>query len=448
MGLGGGTFVTVGEKKLPGSYINFVSASRAVEVLSERGFVAMPLLLDWGVEQEVKKVEQEEVENKSLLLFGYNYGDEELKPLREIFKHARTLYYYRLGQGVKATSTIATAKYAGTRGNKLKVVTTAIISGETTTGYTVKTFLDDILVDSQEVSGATATTDDLTVNDFVDWIAEVSLSAGTINLSGGTNATVTSGDYATFLTAIEPYSFNTIGYAGTDSAVKSLFAAFTERMRDNLGIKFQCVLHKYESANYEGVISVENSPVNTSSAGTSAFSLEPFLVYWVVGAQAGCAVNKSNTNIKYDGEYEVNVSYTQAQLEDGLDSGKFMFHKVGDEVRVLEDINTLTTFSVDKNEDFKYNQTIRVIDQIGNDIAVIFNTQFLGKIPNDESGRAALWNELVKYHERLQGVRAIENFSSNDITVSEGDTKRSVVVNEAITPINCMTQLYMICKIA
>ena len=387
MGLGGGTFVSVGEKKLPGSYINFVSTSRAIGILSERGFVAMPLLLDWGVEQEVKSVEQEEIESKSLVLFGYDYGAEEMKPLREIFKHARTLYYYRLGQGVKATSTIATAKYAGTRGNKLKVVTTAIISSETTTGYTVKTFLDDILVDSQEVSGATATTDDLAVNDFVDWTAEVSLSAGTINLSGGTNATVTSGDYATFLTAIEPYSFNTIGYAGTDSAVKALFTSFTERMRDNQGIKFQCVLHKYESANYEGIISVENSPVSSSNAD---------LVYWVVGAQAGCAVNKSNTNIKYDGEYDINVSYTQAQLE----------------------------------------------------IAVIFNTQFLGKIPNDDSGRASLWNELVKYHERLQTVRAIENFSSGDITVTAGDTKKMVVVDEVITPTNCMTQLYMTCKIS
>ena len=79
---------------------------------------------------------------------------------------------------------------------------------------------------------------------------------------------------------------------------------------------------------------------------------------------------------------------------------------------------------------------------------MIFNTQFLGKIPNDDSGRASLWNELVKYHERLQGIRAIENFSSSNITVQAGDTKRSVVVNEAITPINCMTQLYMVCKIS
>lgn len=433
MGLGGGTFVTVGEKTMPGSYINFVSASRANFALSERGYVAIPLELDWGEEQKVVTLSLDDFRNNSLTVFGYNFSDDAMKPLREIFRHAQTVYFYRLGTGTKAASTMATAKYAGTRGNKIKIVTTAIISGETTTGYTVKTFLDDILVDTQEVSGATATTDDLAVNDFVDWIAEVSLSAGTVNLSGGANATITSGNYSSFLAAIEPYSFNVIGYAGTDSAIKALFAAFTQRLRDSLGIKFQCVLYQYAMANYEGVISVEN---NADA------------VYWTVGALAGCPVNKSVTNAKYDGEYEISTNYTQEQLETALKSGKFVFHKVGEDVRVLEDINTLTTFTEEKSEDFKENQTIRVIDQIGNDIAAIFNTRFLGIIPNDNSGRAALWNEIVKHHSNLQAIGAIENFSGDNVTVQEGNTKRSVVVNDVITPINCMTQLYMICKIA
>ena len=433
MGLGGGTFVTVGEKTMPGSYINFVSASRANFALSERGFVAIPLELDWGEEQKVVTLSLDDFRNNSLTVFGYNFSDDAMKPLREIFRHAQTVYFYRLGTGTKAASTMATAKYAGTRGNKIKIVTTAIISGETTTGYSVKTFLDDILVDSQEVIGSTSTTDDLAVNDFVDWIAEVSLSAGTVNLSGGANATITSGNYSSFLAAIEPYSFNVIGYAGTDSAIKALFAAFTQRLRDSLGIKFQCVLYQYATANYEGVISVEN---NADA------------VYWTVGALAGCPVNKSVTNAKYDGEYEISTNYTQEQLETALKSGKFVFHKVGEDVRVLEDINTLTTFTEEKSEDFKENQTIRVIDQIGNDIAAIFNTRFLGIIPNDNSGRAALWNEIVKHHSNLQAIGAIENFSGDNVTIQEGNTKRSVVVNDVITPINCMTQLYMICKIA
>lgn len=442
MALGGGTFVTIGEKKLPGSYINFVSASRATLALSERGYAAIPLALDWGETGKVITLTAGEFQDKAFELFGLNYSSDELKPIRELFLNARTLYIYRLGSsGVKASGSLATAKYPGTLGNKIKIVTTAIVDDETTTGYRVQTFLDNVLIDTQEINDASAKTDDLAENNFVDWIEDVSLSAGTVTLTSGTNPTITSVDYVDFLAAIEPYSFNTIGYAGTDSAVKSLFAAFTRRLRDEMGVKFQCVLYNFSSADYEGVISVENT-INNAQSGEAGN-----LVYWVTGAEAGCAINKSNTNKKYNGAYDINVSYTQSQLEDALDAGKFVFHKVGDEIRVLEDINTLTTFTDEKGEDFKYNQTIRVMDQIGNDIAAIFNTRYLGLIPNDESGRVSLWNDIVKYHKVLDGTRAIENFSPSDITVEKGPTKKTVVVYDNITPTNCMAQLYMICKI-
>ena len=442
MALGGGTFVTIGEKKLPGSYINFVSASRATLALSERGYAAIPLALDWGETGKVITLTAGEFQDKAFELFGLNYSSEELKPIRELFLNARTLYIYRLGSnGVKASGSLATAKYPGTLGNKIKIVTTAIVDDETTTGYRVQTFLDNVLIDTQEVNNASAKTDDLAENNYVDWKEDVSLSAGTITLTSGANPTITSVDYVDFLAAIEPYSFNTIGYAGTDSAVKSLFAAFTRRLRDEMGVKFQCVLYNFSSADYEGVISVENT-INNAQSGEAGN-----LVYWVTGAEAGCAINKSNTNKKYNGAYDINVSYTQSQLEDALDAGKFVFHKVGDEIRVLEDINTFTTFTDEKSEDFKYNQTIRVMDQIGNDIAAIFNTRYLGLIPNDESGRVSLWNEIVKYHKVLDGIGAIEDFSTEDITVEKGPTKKSVVVYDNITPINCMAQLYMICKI-
>ncbi|WP_418884602.1 phage tail sheath C-terminal domain-containing protein [Anaerotignum propionicum] len=40
----------------------------------------------------------------------------------------------------------------------------------------------------------------------------------------------------------------------------------------------------------------------------------------------------------------------------------------------------------DKNGDFKSSQVIRVIDQIGNDIAVLFNIRYMGKVQNNELG--------------------------------------------------------------
>ena len=90
---------------------------------------------------------------------------------------------------------------------------------------------------------------------------------------------------------------------------------------------------------------------------------------------------------------------------------------------------------------------MRIIDQIGNDIAAIFNDRYLGQIPNDESGRVSLWNDIIKHHKELEDIRAIENFSTEDVTVERGPNKKSVVVYDKITPINCMSQLYMICTI-
>ena len=52
MALGGGTWLTQ-NKKLPGTYINFVSKVRASVNMADRGYAAMPLDLDWGIEGEV-----------------------------------------------------------------------------------------------------------------------------------------------------------------------------------------------------------------------------------------------------------------------------------------------------------------------------------------------------------------------------------------------------------
>ena len=120
-----------------------------------------------------------------------------------------------------------------------------------------------------------------------------------------------------------------------------------------------------------------------------------------------------------------------------------MLHKVGDKVRVLGDVNTFVSVSADKSADFSDNQVIRVLDQIGNDIAVLFNERYLGQVPNDAAGRISLWNDIVRHHRQLSDVRAIEEFTSDSIVVEQGNTKKSVVVSDRITPVSAMAQLYM-----
>ena len=90
MALGGGTFVAQ-NKVLPGSYINFVSLAKAAAVLSDRGICTMPLELDWGPEDEVFTVTNEEFQKNSMKIFGYPAEHEKMKGLADLFLNARTL---------------------------------------------------------------------------------------------------------------------------------------------------------------------------------------------------------------------------------------------------------------------------------------------------------------------------------------------------------------------
>lgn len=434
MTLGGGLFVTK-NKVLPGSYVNFISASRASAALAERGYAALPLELDWGMDGEVFAVEASEFQKESLKIFGYAYINDKLKGLRDLFLNSKTGYFFKINTGgVKAACIYAAALYAGTRGNDLKIAIEP--NGVHTTEkplYDVSTYLKNVKVDMQTVS----TMAELKKNDYVTFIstATLALTLGT-PLTGGTNGSVEQANYQTFLDKIESYSFNALGCLSTHDTIKGLFANFTKRMRDEVGVKFQYVLHRYAS-DHEGIISVEN---NLAGIGET---IDPSAVYWVLGAVSGCEVNKSNTNRIYDGEFNIDIDYTQSELEARIEAGKFMFHKVGGTVRVLEDSNTFVSVTDEKSSDFSNNQTIRVLDQIGTDIAALFNTKYLGKVPNDASGRISLWNDIVKHHQELETIRAIENFEPNKVTVEKGDTKKAVIVQDVVTPINAMAQLYM-----
>lgn len=429
MGLGGGTFL-VQNKVLPGAYINFVSAARASANLSDRGYAALALELDWGVDGEVFTVENADFQTDSLKIFGYDYTSPKLKGLRDLFLNAKTLYAYRLNSGVKAENNYATAKYSGIRGNDLRIIVSANV--DEPTKFDVTTMLDMVIVDNQTVAASSGLAD----NDFAVFkkTATLEVTAG-MPFTGGTNGTVVGTAYQTFLDKVEAYSFNTLGCLSTEETVKSLFVAFTKRLRDEMGVKFQTVLYN-KTADHEGIINLKNAVLDEGANGAD-------LVYWLTGASAGCAVNKSNQNKLYDGEFEIYTDYKQSQLAAAIKAGEFVFHKVGEEIRVLDDINSFTSVTVDKNDDFQSNQVVRVLDQIGNDIAVLFNTRYLGKVQNNDAGRIAFWNDLVSYNKQMEQIQAIENFVSDELKVEKGNDKKSVTVTNPVTPVAAMAKLYM-----
>ncbi|MDE5588725.1 MAG: phage tail sheath family protein [Acetatifactor sp.] len=430
MALGGGKW-TSQNKELPGSYINHISLATASAALSDRGICTMPLELDWGADDKVFTVTNEEFQKNSLALLGYAYTDDRLKGLRDLFAGAKTLYAYRLNSGgEKAKNDYATARYSGVRGNALKIVIRTNADDESM--FDVLTYMDTEKVDEQTVANASG----LIANDYVTFQTDMGLelSAG-MPLTGGTNGDVTGGSYQSYADRIESFRYNTMGIVTDDAKTISLFNAFNKRMRDEEGMNFQLVTYR-NPADYLGIISVKNKTTDTGWPEAS-------LVYWVTGKQCSCPVQSSLEAVRYNGEFTPDTSYTQADLKKAIKNGEFVLHNVDENVEVLVDINTLVTTTENCGDVFKENQTVRVIDQLGNDDAVCFNGKYRGKVPNDAAGRNSLWSDLVKIRKELLKLRAIENFSDTDVSVSQGETKKSIVVESTITVVNAMSQMYM-----
>lgn len=437
MALGGGTFTSY-DKRMPGAYINFVSGPKNTNVVLERGIVAVALELDWGEENDIIRISADTIENteqsSGLYTIGYPYTSEFVKPLREIFKSSEQVLLYRLnGGGEKATCAYATAKYSGVRGNAIQIVVQKSIDNDEI--YEVATYMDSTRIDMQQVTKASELEDNNLV--VFNKESDLELTAGT-SLTGGTNGTTTGASQQEFLKKLENKYFNVLVTASTDTEVQRLYAAFTKRMRDSLGKKFQTVLFNY-AGDYEGIINVVNK--------VSDDELESAAVYWVAGVQAGIALENTAENIVYDGEFDIICDQTQEELADGAEAGKFLFHMTDDIIRVFKDVNSFVSLSVNKNTEFQSNKVIRVIDSIAMEVMDVFNNSYIAS-DNTEDNRNALREDIAEIVNEKLAVGAIASFDENSLTIQQATDRESAIVDMEIGVNSPLRKLYLSCIVS
>ncbi|MCC8435480.1 phage tail sheath family protein [Brevibacillus sp. M2.1A] len=433
--MAGGTWVAQ-NKERAGVYINFKSKQKPIGSIGERGITSLPLNLSWGPAKQIVSLDAGTDTTK---LFGYALTDPQMLLIREAMKRAKTILIYRLNVGTPATATVApltaTAKYGGSRGNDITISVGTNVDDNSK--FDVKTFVSGMEIDLQTV----ATVQELQANDWVTFSGTgAPVSTAGAPLTGGADGTVTAQDYADYQAAIEVEDFNTIGLTVTDTTIKDVFVSFVKRQREDEGKKIQLVLENYPTADYEGVISVKNGVVLAD--GTTLTAAQA--VAWVAGAEAGAEVNQSLTFDAYDGAVDVTPKYTNSQIIEALKDGEFLFTAYNGRALVEQDINTFTSFTVDKNKEFRKNQVIRVLDGLANDYQRIFTDYYIGKVPNNDDGRNSFKGECINLVNQYQNIGAVQNFDpQTDIEVLPGQEVDAVLVNEWIQPVNAIEKVYM-----
>ncbi len=428
--LGGGNFTTM-TKVLPGTYINFESEGSGATASTERGYVGYAHSFGWGEDDKIVVLTASDFMKDSEKIFGYKYSDEKMQPIREIFANASVIYTYKLASGgTRASNTIAQAKYTGSRGNDIKIAVSQDVDDETK--MIVDTYLDIKKVDSQKISSAS----DLKDNDYVTFKEDAKLTVTAATpLQNGSDGEMDASAHTRFLAKLEAYaSVNVVAYDGEDKKTANTYAAWAKRMREDVGIKVQAVLYDVAYDN-----ECEINVINCKE-----------IVPWVAGLEAGLGVNESATNMTYNGEVSediIKASERNAEaLKDAIKKGQFVIHNVDGTPKVLEDINSLVTFTKEKGTVFKDNKTIRVIDQIARDVAEIFNETYLGGDTTSES-RESFKSDIKTEHDELVNAKALESYDEKALKVDLFN-KNAFQVSDAIVVAGTAQILYMTVKVS
>ena len=115
-----------------------------------------------------------------------------------------------------------------------------------------------------------------------------------------------------------------------------------------------------------------------------------------------------------------------------------MFIDTFGSVKVCTDINTLTSYSVDKGQEFSKNRVMRVLNQFCNDVYKQFSLYYIGKTDNTETGRNLMKGWIVGYLNEIQA-----GFVADDVQVREGSSVDSVLIDVAIQPVDSIEKIYM-----
>ena len=443
--MAGGSW-TAQNKVRPGIYINFTSKGGRGLTPGDRGTLAACKALSWGPEGEIMTIRPGDSLTRST---GYDITAPQARFLREAFKGtdvsgaptAVLLYRPRAAGAAAASAALGeagvtvTARYPGVRGNDIAV--TASEDVDEAGLFTVTTLVDGLEADAQRVRTAA----ELLPNDWVSFSREGALAATAgVTLTGGADGTVSAAAYAAFLEALEPYSFDVLAYDGTDSAVNQALIAFVKRISAQEGRYAQLVTTGAENADSRFVI---NNRAGVVLEDGSALTPQE-TVWWLAGAQAGARYYQSLSYARYPGAVDVSPRLTGSQIEAAIQAGDLVLAEEFGRVRVETDINTLTVFTPEIGEAFHKNRTMRTCNTLANDVYREFSLNYLGKVHNNEEGRALFQGAILRYLLDMYSKGALrQRPAGEDVEVLMGSTADSIVVNLAFYVADSVEKIYL-----
>lgn len=212
-------------------------------------------------------------------------------------------------------------------------------------------------------------------------------------------------DYNAALTRLNNKRFNYLAIPGIEDKDTLTIATWIKTKRDNNKKTFKAVLPNCDADN-EGIINFTTTGIKV---GEKDYTTAEYTAR-IAGILAGLPFSRSSTY------YELNEIDAITEIEDpdtAVDNGELILINDGENIKIGRGINSLTTTTGKKTEDFKSIRVMEVQDLIKDDIRTTFDKHYIGKHNNIYDNQVLFIRSINAYYDGLEGEEILDpNFDN------------------------------------
>ncbi|SKA99343.1 Phage tail sheath protein [Caloramator quimbayensis] len=203
----------------------------------------------------------------------------------------------------------------------------------------------------------------------------------------------TATDYNAALSVLKNKRWNYLAIPNIASGDVLNIATWIKSCRDNDKKTFKAVLPNI-AADHEGIINfcTDNIKVGAKTYLASEYTCR------IAGILAGLPFTRSST---YYVLSEVEAITESDDPDEDIDSGKLILINDGEKIKIARGVNSLTTTTSTKGEDFKKIRIIEAMDLVRDDIRDTFENDYAGKYVNKYDNKIIFLAAVNSYFKEL-----------------------------------------------
>ncbi|MBL3729284.1 phage tail sheath subtilisin-like domain-containing protein [Lysinibacillus sp. HST-98] len=220
----------------------------------------------------------------------------------------------------------------------------------------------------------------------------------------------TAADYNAALTRLNNKRFNYLAIPGIEDKDTTIIATWIKTKRENQKKTFKAVLPNNE-ADHEGIINFTTTGIKV---GEKEYTTAEYTAR-IAGIMAGLPFTRSSTYFVLSEVDSIN------ELEDpdkAVDDGELILINDGENIKIGRGVNSLTTTTGSKTEDFKSIRIMEVQDMIKDDIAMTFDKYYVGKLNNIYDNQVLFIRSINAYFAGLGDQEILDPNFANKAEVS------------------------------